>query len=44
MEMYLADLFYLFRASVAGIPAISVPVARDKDGMSIGLANHEQAF
>ncbi|MEQ8878822.1 MAG: Asp-tRNA(Asn)/Glu-tRNA(Gln) amidotransferase subunit GatA [Cyclobacteriaceae bacterium] len=36
MEMYLADLFTV-QASVAGIPAISVPVARDKDGMSIGL-------
>ncbi len=36
MEMYLADLFTV-QASVAGIPAISVPVARDSDGMSVGM-------
>ncbi|XOV92010.1 MAG: Asp-tRNA(Asn)/Glu-tRNA(Gln) amidotransferase subunit GatA [Bacteroidota bacterium] len=36
MEMYLADLFTV-QASVAGIPAISVPVDRDNDGMSVGL-------
>lgn len=36
MEMYLADLFTV-QASVAGVPAISVPIARDKSGMSIGV-------
>ncbi len=36
MDMYLADLFTV-QASVAGIPAISIPVDRDKDGMSVGL-------
>lgn len=43
MEMYLADLFTV-PASVAGIPAISVPVARDQDGMSIGLQIMSKAF
>jgi len=36
MEMYLADLFTV-PASVAGVPAISVPMGRDQEGMSIGL-------
>ncbi|MFA0961522.1 Asp-tRNA(Asn)/Glu-tRNA(Gln) amidotransferase subunit GatA [Roseivirga sp. BDSF3-8] len=36
LEMYLADL-YTVQASVSGIPAISVPVGRDGDGLSIGL-------
>lgn len=36
LEMYLADLFTV-QASVSGIPAISVPQERDKDGMSIGI-------
>ena len=36
MEMYLADLFTV-QASVAGLPAVSIPVDRDKDGMSVGL-------
>lgn len=43
MEMYLADLFTV-QASVAGVPAVSVPVARDKDGMSIGLQVITKAF
>lgn len=36
LEMYLADLFTV-QASVAGVPAISVPNGRDSNGMSIGL-------
>lgn len=43
MEMYLADLFTV-QASVAGVPAISVPVGRDQDGMSIGLQIISRAF
>jgi aspartyl-tRNA(Asn)/glutamyl-tRNA(Gln) amidotransferase subunit A len=36
VEIYLADLFTV-PASVAGIPAISVPVGKDEKGLSIGL-------
>lgn len=36
MEMYLADLFTV-QASVAGVPAISLPVGRDQEGLSIGM-------
>ena len=36
LEMYLADLFTV-QASVAGIPAISIPNGTDKDGLPIGL-------
>lgn len=43
MEMYLADLFTV-QASVAGAPAVSIPVAKDKDGMSIGLQVISKAF
>lgn len=43
MEMYLADLFTV-QASVAGVPAISVPMGRDHDGMSIGLQVVSRAF
>lgn len=43
MEMYLADLFTV-QASVAGVPAISVPVARDEKGLSIGLQIMTKAF
>jgi len=43
MEMYLADLFTV-QASVAGVPAISIPIARDSDGMSIGLQILSAAF
>lgn len=43
MEMYLADLFTV-QASVAGVPAISVPVGRDSQGMSIGLQIMTKAF
>lgn len=36
LEMYLADLFTV-QASVAGIPAISIPNGKDEQGMPIGL-------
>jgi len=36
LEMYLADLFTV-QASVAGIPAISIPNGKDEEGMPIGL-------
>lgn len=36
LKMYTADLFTV-QASVAGIPAISMPLSRDDAGMSIGL-------
>ena len=34
--MYLADLFTV-QASVAGIPAISIPLGEDQNAMPIGL-------
>ncbi|HCX24994.1 MAG: Asp-tRNA(Asn)/Glu-tRNA(Gln) amidotransferase GatCAB subunit A [Flammeovirgaceae bacterium] len=43
MEMYLADLFTV-QASVAGVPAVSVPIGRDSDGMSIGIQAISKAF
>ncbi len=36
IEMYLADLFSV-QANVAGVPAISVPCGKDKNGLPIGL-------
>jgi len=36
LEMYLADLFTV-QASVAGIPAISIPNGKDSNGMDFGL-------
>ncbi len=36
LEMFLADL-YTVQASVAGIPAISIPCGVDKDGLPIGV-------
>jgi aspartyl-tRNA(Asn)/glutamyl-tRNA(Gln) amidotransferase subunit A len=36
LEMYLADLFSV-QANVAGLPAISVPCGKDKNGLPIGL-------
>lgn len=43
MEMYLADLFTV-QASVAGAPAVSIPISKDKDGMSIGLQVISKSF
>ncbi|HAS60576.1 MAG TPA: Asp-tRNA(Asn)/Glu-tRNA(Gln) amidotransferase GatCAB subunit A, partial [Algoriphagus sp.] len=36
VAMYLEDLFTV-QASVSGVPAISIPNGRDKNGMPIGL-------
>ncbi len=36
IEMYLADI-YTVLANLVGIPAISLPVAQDKDGLPIGM-------
>ncbi|MFT6855783.1 MAG: aspartyl-tRNA(Asn)/glutamyl-tRNA(Gln) amidotransferase subunit A [Cyclobacteriaceae bacterium] len=36
LEMYLADLLTV-PASIGGFPAISIPIGKDKNGMSIGL-------
>lgn len=36
LEMYLADLFSV-QANVVGVPAISIPCGKDKDGLPIGL-------
>ena len=36
LSMYLADIFTV-QASLAGVPAISVPVGTDTNGLSIGL-------
>jgi aspartyl-tRNA(Asn)/glutamyl-tRNA(Gln) amidotransferase subunit A len=34
--MYLADLFSV-QANVVGVPAISIPCGKDKNGLPIGL-------
>jgi aspartyl-tRNA(Asn)/glutamyl-tRNA(Gln) amidotransferase subunit A len=36
LEMYLSDI-YTISVNLAGLPAISLPVDKDKDGMPIGL-------
>lgn len=36
LEMYLSDI-YTTSANLAGIPGISIPVAKDKDGLPIGV-------
>lgn len=36
LEMYLADLFTV-QASIAGVPAVSIPNGTDREGMPIGL-------
>lgn len=36
LEMYLADLFTV-QASIAGVPAISIPNGRDQNGLPIGF-------
>lgn len=43
VEMYMADIFTV-QASVAGIPAMSVPLAQDKEGLSIGLQIMSDTF
>ena len=36
LEMYLSD-FYTVHASVCGLPALSIPMGKDNDGMPFGL-------
>ncbi len=36
LQMYLTDIFTI-PASLAGLPCMSVPVGKDKDGLSIGM-------
>jgi aspartyl-tRNA(Asn)/glutamyl-tRNA(Gln) amidotransferase subunit A len=36
LAMYLADIFTV-SANIAGIPGVSIPVGKDKDGLPIGL-------
>ena len=43
LEMYLADLFTV-QASVAGIPAISIPNGTDEQGLPIGFQIMANAF
>ena len=43
VSMYLADIFTV-QASLAGVPAISVPVGEDADGLPIGLQIMGGAF
>jgi aspartyl-tRNA(Asn)/glutamyl-tRNA(Gln) amidotransferase subunit A len=43
IAMYLADIFTV-HANIAGIPAVSVPIARDSNGMSIGIQLMGKAF
>lgn len=43
LAMYLADIFTV-QASLAGVPAISVPVGRDEKGLAIGLQLLTRAF
>lgn len=43
LEMYLADLFTV-PASVAGIPAISLPLGNDSQGLPIGLQVMSEPF
>jgi aspartyl-tRNA(Asn)/glutamyl-tRNA(Gln) amidotransferase subunit A len=43
LAMYLGDIFTV-QASLAGVPAISVPVGRDSQGLSIGLQVMARSF
>jgi aspartyl-tRNA(Asn)/glutamyl-tRNA(Gln) amidotransferase subunit A len=43
LEMYLSDI-YTISVNLAGLPAISLPVSKDKDGMPIGLQLIGRAF
>ena len=43
LAMYLADIFTV-QASLAGVPAISIPVGRDANGLSIGLQLMTRSF
>ena len=43
LEMYLSDI-YTISVNLAGLPAISLPVANDKNGMPIGLQLIAKAY
>ena len=43
LEMYLSDI-YTISVNLAGLPAISVPVSKDSNGMPIGLQFIAKAF
>ncbi|KYG78765.1 Asp-tRNA(Asn)/Glu-tRNA(Gln) amidotransferase subunit GatA [Roseivirga echinicomitans] len=43
IEVYMADLFTV-QASISGLPAISIPIGKDEDGMPIGLQIISAAF
>jgi aspartyl-tRNA(Asn)/glutamyl-tRNA(Gln) amidotransferase subunit A len=43
LAMYLADIFTV-QASLAGVPAISIPIGRDANGLSIGLQLMTRSF
>ena len=43
LEMYLSDI-YTISVNLAGLPAISLPVANDSDGMPIGLQLIAKAY
>lgn len=43
LEMYLSDI-YTISVNLAGLPAISLPVAKDSEGMPIGLQFIGRAF
>lgn len=43
LEMYLSDL-YTVHASVCGLPALSVPCGKDRDGMPYGIQAVSQDF
>lgn len=43
LTMYLGDIFSV-QANVAGVPAISIPYGKDRDGLPIGLQGLAQDF
>jgi aspartyl-tRNA(Asn)/glutamyl-tRNA(Gln) amidotransferase subunit A len=43
LEMYLSDI-YTISVNLAGLPAISLPISKDSDGMPIGLQFIAKAF
>ena len=43
LEMYLSDI-YTISVNLAGLPAISLPISKDSDGMPIGLQLIGQAY
>lgn len=43
IAMYLADIFTV-HANIAGVPAVSIPIGKDANGMSIGVQLMGKAF